>query len=97
LVSKIASTPAGQSLTPLTADSADGKGVRKNSVEKIRGSQGIKKEKEERKRNKERATMKAAALIGALSVSFYTLLLFLFSFSPAPTHHVVFKEIGKMA
>jgi hypothetical protein len=41
--------------------------------------------------------MKAAALIGALSISFYTLLLFSFSFSPARTHHVVFKEIGEMA
>ncbi len=41
--------------------------------------------------------MKAAALIFALSVSFYTILLFSFSFSPAHTHHVIFEEIGEMA
>jgi hypothetical protein len=41
--------------------------------------------------------MKAAALIGTVSLSFYTLFLFSFSFSPARTHHVVFEEIGEMA
>jgi hypothetical protein len=41
--------------------------------------------------------MKATALIGTLSISFYTLFLFLFSFSPAHTHHVIFEEIGEMA
>jgi hypothetical protein len=41
--------------------------------------------------------MKAAALIGALSISLYTLFLFSCSFTPARTHHVVFKEIGEMA
>jgi hypothetical protein len=41
--------------------------------------------------------MKAAALIGTLSISFYTLFLFSFSLSPARTHHVVFEEIGEMA
>jgi len=41
--------------------------------------------------------MKAAALIGTLSVSLYTALLFVHSFTPAQTHHVVFEEIGKMA
>jgi len=41
--------------------------------------------------------MKAAALIGTLSISFYTLFLFSFSFSPARTHHVVFEEIGETA
>ncbi len=40
--------------------------------------------------------MKAAALIGALTVSFYTIFLFWFSFSPAHTHHVIFEEIGEM-
>jgi hypothetical protein len=41
--------------------------------------------------------MKAAALIGALTVSFFTFFLFSCSFSPALTHHVVFMEIGEMA
>ena len=41
--------------------------------------------------------MKAAALIGTLSVSLYTLTLFCYSFTPAHTHHVVFEEIGEMA
>ena len=41
--------------------------------------------------------MKAATLIGTLSVSLYTALLFFYSFTPAPTHHVVFEEIGEMA
>ena len=41
--------------------------------------------------------MKAAALIGTLSISLYTALLFLYSFTPAQTHHVVFEEIGEMA
>jgi hypothetical protein len=41
--------------------------------------------------------MKAAALIGALSVSLYTVFLFSFSLPPAHTHHVIFKEIGEMA
>ncbi len=41
--------------------------------------------------------MKAAALIGTLSISLYTILLFSYSFTPAQTHHVVFEEIGEMA
>jgi hypothetical protein len=41
--------------------------------------------------------MKAAALIGALTVSFYTIFLFSFSFSPVCTHHIVFEELGEMA
>jgi hypothetical protein len=41
--------------------------------------------------------MKAAALIGTLSVSLYTILLFSYSFTPAQTHHVIFEEIGEMA
>jgi hypothetical protein len=41
--------------------------------------------------------MKAAALIGTLSVSLYTALLFSYSSTPAQTHHVVFEEIGEMA
>jgi hypothetical protein len=41
--------------------------------------------------------MKAAALIGALSVSLYTLFLFSCSFTPAQTHHIIFEEIGEMA
>jgi hypothetical protein len=40
--------------------------------------------------------MKATVLIGALSVSFYTILLFSFSFSTVHTHQIVFKEIGEM-
>ena len=41
--------------------------------------------------------MKAAALIGTLSVSLYTILLFAYTLMPAQTHHVVFEEIGEMA
>jgi hypothetical protein len=41
--------------------------------------------------------MKAAALIGTLSVSLYTALLFVYSFTPVQTHRVVFEEIGEMA
>jgi hypothetical protein len=76
---------------------ADGKGARENFTEKVRRSQGSRKEEKEGKRNKEGAAMKAAALIGTLTVSFYTLLLFSFSFSPSRTHHVIFEEIGEMA
>ncbi len=38
--------------------------------------------------------MKAAALIGALTVSLHTLFLFSLTFPTAHTHHVVFEEIG---
>ena len=38
--------------------------------------------------------MKAAALIGTLSVSLYTILLLAYTLTPAQTHHVVFEEIG---
>jgi hypothetical protein len=41
--------------------------------------------------------MKAVALIGALSVSLYTIFLFSLSFPSTHTHHIVFKEIGEMA
>ena len=41
--------------------------------------------------------MKAAALIGALTVSLHTLFLFSLTFPTARTHHVVFEEIGQMA
>jgi hypothetical protein len=41
--------------------------------------------------------MKAAALIGALSVSLYTLFMFSCSFIPAQTHHVIFEEIRQTA
>jgi len=41
--------------------------------------------------------MKAAALIGTLSISLYTALLFFYSFTPVKTHHVVFEEIREMA
>jgi hypothetical protein len=41
--------------------------------------------------------MKAAALIGALTVSLHMLFLFLLSFPAARTHHVIFEEIGEMA
>jgi hypothetical protein len=41
--------------------------------------------------------MKAAALIGALTVSLYTIFLFSYTFTPAQTHHVVFEEIREMA
>jgi hypothetical protein len=77
--------------------SADGKRIREDPAKTIQRSQGPRKEEKERKRDQERAAMKAAALIGTLSVSFYTVLLFSFSFSPAHTHHVVYKEIGEMA
>jgi hypothetical protein len=41
--------------------------------------------------------MKAAALIGALTVSLHTLFLFSLSLPTARTHHVVFEDIGEMA
>jgi len=41
--------------------------------------------------------MKVAALIGALSISLYTIFLFSCTFTPAQTHHVIFEEIGEMA
>ncbi len=41
--------------------------------------------------------MKAAALIGVLTVSFHTIFLFSLTFPTARTHHVVFEEIGEMA
>ena len=41
--------------------------------------------------------MKAAALIGTLSVSLYTILLLAYTLTPVHTHHVVFEEIGEMA
>jgi hypothetical protein len=41
--------------------------------------------------------MKAAALIGALSISLYTIFLFSCSFTPVQTHHVIFEEIREMA
>jgi hypothetical protein len=41
--------------------------------------------------------MKAAALIGALTVSLHTLFLFLLSFPAARTHHFVFEEIGEIS
>jgi hypothetical protein len=41
--------------------------------------------------------MKAAALIGALTISLHTLFLFSLTFPTARTHHVVFEEIGEMA
>jgi hypothetical protein len=41
--------------------------------------------------------MKAAALIGTLYVSLDSILLFLYYFTPAQTHHVIFEEIGEMA
>jgi hypothetical protein len=40
--------------------------------------------------------MKATALIGALTVSLYTIF-FSCTFTPAQTHHVVFEEIGERA
>jgi hypothetical protein len=57
-------------------DPADGKEPRKNFAKKVRGSSGIREKEKERKRNQKRATMKAAALIGALSISFHTRFLF---------------------
>jgi hypothetical protein len=41
--------------------------------------------------------MKAVALIGALTVSLYTIFLLSCTFTPVQTHHVVFEEIGGMA
>ena len=41
--------------------------------------------------------MKAAALIGALSVPIYTIFLFSFSLLLAQLHQVIFEEIGEMA
>jgi hypothetical protein len=41
--------------------------------------------------------MKAAALIGTLTVSFYTIFLFSVLFSPARTHHIIFEEVREMA
>jgi len=41
--------------------------------------------------------MKAAALIGALTVSLHTLFLFSLSLLAARTHHILFEEIGEMA
>jgi hypothetical protein len=39
--------------------------------------------------------MKAAALIGALTVSLHTIFLFSLTFPTACTHHVIFEEIDK--
>jgi hypothetical protein len=41
--------------------------------------------------------MKAAALIGALTISFYMFFLFSCSFPSVNTHHIIFEEIGEMA
>jgi hypothetical protein len=41
--------------------------------------------------------MKAAALIGALTILLHTIFLFSITFPAARTHHVVFEEIGEMA
>ncbi len=41
--------------------------------------------------------MKAAALIGALTVSLFTIFLFSLTLPGANSHHVVFEEIGQMA
>jgi hypothetical protein len=41
--------------------------------------------------------MKAAALIGSLTVSLYTIFLFSCTFMPSQIHHVIFEEIGEMA
>jgi hypothetical protein len=41
--------------------------------------------------------MKAAALIGAITVSLHTIFLFSLTFPTACTHHVIFEEIGEMA
>ena len=38
--------------------------------------------------------MKAAALIGTLSVSLYTILLLAYTLTPAQTHHVVFEAVS---
>jgi hypothetical protein len=41
--------------------------------------------------------MKAAALIGALFISLYTIFLLSCTFTPVQTHHVIVEEIGEMA
>ncbi len=41
--------------------------------------------------------MKATALIGTFTISLYTIFLFLCTFTPAQTHHVVFEEIGEIS
>ncbi len=41
--------------------------------------------------------MKAASLIGALTISLHTIFLFSLTSPTARTHHVVFEEIGEMA
>jgi hypothetical protein len=41
--------------------------------------------------------MKAAALIGAFTISLYTIFLLSCTFTPVQTHHVVFEEIRGMA
>ncbi len=41
--------------------------------------------------------MKAAALIGALTISLFTVFLFSLTLPGANSHHVVFEEIGQMA
>jgi len=41
--------------------------------------------------------MKAAALIGALTISLHTIFLLSLTFPTACTHHVVFEEMGEMA
>ena len=41
--------------------------------------------------------MKAAALIGALTVSLFTIFMLSFTLPGADSHHVVFEEIGQMA
>jgi hypothetical protein len=41
--------------------------------------------------------MKAAALIGALTISLHTLFLFSLTSPTAHAHHIVFEEIGEMA
>jgi hypothetical protein len=41
--------------------------------------------------------MKAAALIGALTISLYTIFLFSYTLPTVNAHHVVFEEIGQMA
>jgi hypothetical protein len=51
----------------------------------------------EKKKKKSKKSNHEGVLIGALSVSFYTLFMFSCSFPPSQTHHVIFEEIGKMA
>jgi hypothetical protein len=41
--------------------------------------------------------MKAAALIGNITLSLYTIFLLPCTFTPVQTHHVVFEEIREMA